>query len=76
MQIVWSSVPDAALAIWTPAVIEDGAPFTLHRDWLPPEQRVLRVCSACARGILADGRDWAATFAAITCHQCESREAA
>ena len=76
MQIIWSSRPEAALAVWTPAVIEDGAPFTIRCDWFPPEQRVLRSCVLCAAGVLADGQDWASTFTGVLCLTCEARAAA
>ena len=76
MAIIWSSKPDAALAVWTPAVIEDGAPFTIIRDWILPEQRALRTCALCAGGLLADGQDWAATFTGIMCPTCDAKVAA
>jgi hypothetical protein len=76
MRRIWSSVPTAALALWTGAVIEEGAPFTMVRADAAATYSVLRTCSLCVRGFLGDGTDWLAGFTPALCPGCEASIAA
>jgi hypothetical protein len=71
MRRIWSSLPEAGLAIWTGATIEEGAPFDIVRMAIPLEMKALRTCSLCARGLVAGATDWAAMFSAALCSACE-----
>lgn len=76
MRRIWSSVPTAALALWTGAVIDEGAPFTIVRADAAAEYAVLRTCSVCVHGFLGDGTDWLAGFSPAICTRCEPSVAA
>ena len=71
MRRIWSSLPDAGLAIWTGATIEEGAPFDIVRMGIPCEMKALRTCSLCAHGLVAGAADWASMFIPMLCSACE-----
>jgi hypothetical protein len=76
MRRIWSSLAQAALAIWTGAVISEGAPFEMFRPDAAPVMSVLRTCAVCSRGFVGDGSDWLLGFTAAVCRGCEARMAA
>src|SRR5206468_2599374 len=71
MSRVWSSLPNAAIAVWTGAVIEEGAPFGVSRlgVWLP-ETYALRTCRGCGHGVMTDGSDSRDILAFVRCPVC------